>query len=58
MEEKKISITDIQIPFGRMVAIILKFMLAAIPAIFLMYLIIFVIAMIFYFIDFTLRVLP
>ena len=47
MEEHKITITDIRIPFGRMVAIILKWMLAAIPAILLMYLIIFGIALIF-----------
>ena len=47
MEEHKITITDIRIPFGRMVAIILKFMLAAIPAILLLYLIIFGIALIF-----------
>ena len=47
MEEHKITITDIRIPFGRMVAIILKFMLAAIPAILLMYLIIFGMALIF-----------
>ena len=31
------TINDIDIPFGRMVVIILKFMLASIPAILLMY---------------------
>ncbi len=46
MEDQNITITDIRIPFGRMVAIILKWMLASIPAILLMYLIFFVIAMI------------
>lgn len=39
MEEKKTVITDVQIPFGRMIIIILKWMLASIPAILLMYLI-------------------
>jgi hypothetical protein len=47
MEEQKVTITDVDIPFGRMIAIILKWMLAAIPAIILMYLIIFGIALIF-----------
>ncbi len=31
------TITDINIPFGRMVAIIIKWMLASIPAIIIMY---------------------
>tara|TARA_R110002096_G_scaffold23303_3_gene74236 strand:- start:2703 stop:2969 length:267 start_codon:yes stop_codon:yes gene_type:complete len=31
------TITDVRIPFGRMVAIILKWMLASIPAILLLY---------------------
>lgn len=31
------TITDIDIPFGRLVVIILKFMLAAVPAIILFY---------------------
>ena len=47
MEEQKVTITDVDIPFGRMIAIILKWMLAAIPAIILMYLILFGIALIF-----------
>jgi hypothetical protein len=46
MEENTI-ITDIRIPFGRMVAIILKWMLASIPAMILMYLIMFVIMIVF-----------
>lgn len=47
MNEQKTVITDIQIPFGRMIAIILKWMLASIPAIILMYLIMFGIMLIF-----------
>ena len=47
MDEQKTVITDIQIPFGRMIAIILKWMLASIPAIILMYLVIFGIMLIF-----------
>ncbi|NLX27267.1 MAG: hypothetical protein GXY61_15115 [Lentisphaerae bacterium] len=43
MTDQNTTITDIRIPFGRMVAIILKFMLASIPAILILYLIIFVI---------------
>jgi len=34
------TITDIDIPFGRLVVIILKFMLASIPAVICMYVII------------------
>ena len=45
--EQETTITDIRIPFGRMVAIILKWMLASIPAILLMYLIMFAVALIF-----------
>jgi hypothetical protein len=41
MADQNTTITDIRIPFGRMVAIILKIMLASIPAIILMYIIIF-----------------
>lgn len=41
MSENNTTITDIRIPFGRMVAIILKWMLASIPAVILMYLIMF-----------------
>ena len=47
MDEQKTVITDIQVPFGRMIAIILKWMLASIPAIILMYLIMFGIMLIF-----------
>ena len=47
MEQHETTITDIRIPFGRMVAIILKWMLASIPAILLMYLIMFGIMLIF-----------
>lgn len=32
-----VTVTDINIPFGRLVVLILKFMLASIPAIILMY---------------------
>ena len=39
MSENQTTITDIQIPFGRMVSIILKWMLASIPAILLMWII-------------------
>lgn len=47
MEQHETTITDIRIPFGRMVAIILKWMLASIPAILLMYLIMFGIMLVF-----------
>jgi hypothetical protein len=47
MEQHETTITDIRIPFGRMIAIILKWMLASIPAILLMYLIMFGIMFIF-----------
>ncbi len=40
MNDTHTTITDINIPFGRMVLIILKAMLAAIPALLLFYLII------------------
>ena len=39
MNEDRTTVTDIDIPFGRMVMIILKFMLASIPALILFYLI-------------------
>lgn len=39
MEQNRTTVTDIDIPFGRMVMIILKTMLAAIPAVLLFYLI-------------------
>ena len=47
MEQHETTITDIRIPFGRMVAIILKWMLASIPAMILMYLVMFIIMIIF-----------
>ena len=47
MEQHETTITDIRIPFGRMVAIILKWMLASIPAILLMYIIMFGIMLVF-----------
>lgn len=47
MQEQKTVITDIQIPFGRMIAIILKWMLASIPAIILMYIIMFAFMLLF-----------
>ena len=37
MNENHITVTNIDIPFGRMVMIILKAMLAAIPALLLFY---------------------
>jgi hypothetical protein len=39
MNENRTTITDIDIPFGRMVMILLKTMLAAIPAMLLFYLV-------------------
>lgn len=39
MEENRTTVSDIDIPFGRMVMIMLKIMLAAIPAALLFYLI-------------------
>jgi hypothetical protein len=39
MNENRTTITNVDIPFGRMVMIILKMMLAAIPAMLLFYLI-------------------
>lgn len=47
MEKQEIVITDIQIPFSRMVAIILKWMLASIPAIILMYVVMIAIVAVF-----------
>ena len=47
MNEQNSVITDIQIPFGRMIAIILKWMLASIPAMILMYLIMFGLMLVF-----------
>ncbi len=39
MEDQRVTLTDIDIPFGRMVMIILKWMLASIPAVLLLWLI-------------------
>lgn len=39
MNENRTTVTDIDVPFGRMVMIILKFMLASIPAVLLFYVI-------------------
>ncbi len=47
MENQNTTITDIRIPFGRMVAIILKWMLASIPAMILMYIVMFGIMLLF-----------
>lgn len=47
MNENQTTVTDIDIPFGRMVMIILKFMLASIPAVLLFYLIMIPIFMLF-----------
>lgn len=41
MNDNRITVTDIDIPFGRMIGIILKLMLASIPAILLFYLVFF-----------------
>jgi hypothetical protein len=45
METQKVVITDIDIPFGKIIVIILKWTLAAIPAILLFYGILFIILM-------------
>jgi hypothetical protein len=47
MEEAKVTISNIDIPFGRMVAIILKWMLASIPAAILMWLVMMAIMLVF-----------
>ncbi len=47
MSENQTTVTDIDIPFGRLIMIILKFMLASIPAVLLFYLIMIPIFMIF-----------
>lgn len=39
------TITDIDIPFGRLVAILLKLMLASIPAVIIFYIVAFVLAL-------------
>jgi hypothetical protein len=41
MNENRTTLTDIDIPFGRMIMIIFKFMLASIPAVLLLYAILF-----------------
>ena len=41
MNENRTTVTDIDIPFGRMIIIILKLMLASIPAVLLLYAVIF-----------------
>jgi len=40
MEEQRVTLINVDIPFGRMVMIILKWMLAAIPAVLLLWLVI------------------
>lgn len=45
--DNRIVLTDIDISFGRMVSIILKFMLASIPAILLLYAVLFGIILLF-----------
>jgi hypothetical protein len=47
MNENRVTVTDIDIPFGRLVNLILKLMLAAIPAVLLFYAVIFCFALIF-----------
>ncbi|MBA3030328.1 MAG: hypothetical protein FP816_16170 [Desulfobacteraceae bacterium] len=47
MEEQRVTLTNVDIPFGRMVMIILKWMLASIPAILLMWLVIGLIMLVF-----------
>ena len=43
----KITVTDIDIPFSRLVVILLKLMLAAIPEMILFYMVFFVLALLF-----------
>ncbi len=47
MNENRTTVTDVAIPFGRMVIIILKFMLASIPAVLLFYVIMIPVFMLF-----------
>ena len=47
MNDHRITLTNIDIPFGRMIIIILKLMLAAIPAVLLLYAVIFGIMLLF-----------
>ncbi|MGQ7792717.1 hypothetical protein ACUN0C_09930 [Faunimonas sp. B44] len=46
-EDRRITITDIDIPFWRLVAIFIKFTLAAIPAYFVVFLIVILIMAVF-----------
>lgn len=45
MNDSRITVTDIDIPFGRMIMIILKLMLASIPAVLLLYAVVFGVAL-------------
>jgi len=47
-QDTGLVLRDIDIPFGRMVAILLKIMLAALPAIVLFYTIVFALALLFF----------
>ena len=47
MEEQRVTLANIDIPFGRMVMIILKWMIASIPAVLLMYLLIGLLVLVF-----------
>lgn len=47
MEEHRVTLANIDIPFGRMVMIILKWMIASIPAVLLMYLLIGLLVLVF-----------
>ncbi len=47
MQEARITISNVDIPFGRMVAIILKWMLASIPAVIIMWMVMMAVTLIF-----------
>jgi hypothetical protein len=47
MEEQRVTLTDVDIPFGRMVIIILKWMLASIPAVILLWIVVGLITLVF-----------
>jgi hypothetical protein len=47
MQEARITISNIDIPFGRMVAIILKWMLASIPAAIILWLVLTAVTLVF-----------
>lgn len=47
MQEARITISNIDIPFGRMVAIILKWMLASIPAAMILWLVLTAVTLVF-----------